>query len=279
MVQDLAIKWIQSHPCTTRTSKETEKSLRKFFEPSQKPEVVCTDNTLEFGNFCEEFSWNHRASVANSTRWCVWDTIRRDGVGEGGRRRCVYTCTPHQAHHTLPPVAIFSPSTQFLCAAFFLFLGMHVFSCSSECVSSSRMRLCLRCRGTSGDCKSRASCEFRARRDVRSARMCDASSGGQLVAPALRIRSASTSARGRDTCTCEEVRGTCTSSDLRDTRAAVPCRVLNGVHHGRHYDRRKPGRHDLGNLTVLYYGCSGVATRENHGHLGLGGSTILHHCG
>ena len=124
--------------------------------------------------------------------------------------------------------------------------------------------------GTSGHCYGRASCEFSSRRDLLSAgsshRVCDASSGGQHVAPALRIRSASTCARRCDTCTCEEVRGTFTSSDLGDTRAAVPCRVLNGSRH----DRRKPGRHDVGNPTVAHYGCGGVATRENHGHLGLG---------
>ena len=100
--------------------------------------------------------------------------------------------------------------------------------------------------GTSGDCCGRSSCEFSARRDLLSAgsshRVCDASSGGHYIALALRIRSASASARGRGTCTCEEVRGTCTSSDLRDARAAVPCRI----HHGRRHDRRKPGRHGLG---------------------------------
>ena len=104
--------------------------------------------------------------------------------------------------------------------------------------------------GTSGDCCGRASCEFSARRDLRSAgsshRVCDASSDGQYVAPALPIRSASTSARGRGTCTCEEVRGTWTSGDLRDVHAAVPCRV----HHGSRHDRRKPGPHVLGRFNI-----------------------------
>ena len=35
VVQDLATQWIQSYPCNTKTSQETEKSLRKFLEPSQ----------------------------------------------------------------------------------------------------------------------------------------------------------------------------------------------------------------------------------------------------
>ena len=50
VVQDLATKWIQSYPCKTKTSHETEKSLRKFFEPSHKPKVNYTDNPLESGN-------------------------------------------------------------------------------------------------------------------------------------------------------------------------------------------------------------------------------------
>ena len=31
VVQDLATQWIQSHPCKTKTSQETEKCLQKFF--------------------------------------------------------------------------------------------------------------------------------------------------------------------------------------------------------------------------------------------------------
>ena len=45
VVQDLATQWIQSYPCKTKTSQETEKSLRKFLEPSEKPKVVYTDNS------------------------------------------------------------------------------------------------------------------------------------------------------------------------------------------------------------------------------------------
>ena len=40
VVQDLATQWIQSYPCKTKTSQETEKSLRKFLEPSEKCKVV-----------------------------------------------------------------------------------------------------------------------------------------------------------------------------------------------------------------------------------------------
>ena len=37
VVQDLATQWIQSYPCKTKTSQETEGSLQKFLEPNRKP--------------------------------------------------------------------------------------------------------------------------------------------------------------------------------------------------------------------------------------------------
>ena len=49
VVQDLATQWIQSYPCITKTLQEREKRLRKFLEPSEKPKVTCTDNSLELG--------------------------------------------------------------------------------------------------------------------------------------------------------------------------------------------------------------------------------------
>ena len=49
VVQELATQWIQSYPCKTKTSQETERSLQKFLEPNRKPKVsfleslyVCT---------------------------------------------------------------------------------------------------------------------------------------------------------------------------------------------------------------------------------------------
>ena len=74
VVQDLATQWIQSYPCKTKTSQETEKSLRKFLEPSEKPQVIETDNSLEFGKSCEDLSRKHRTSTPN-------------GIGERGARR------------------------------------------------------------------------------------------------------------------------------------------------------------------------------------------------
>ena len=43
----------------TRTSQETQMSLMKFLEPTRKPKVIYTDNSLVFGKSCGELSWNH----------------------------------------------------------------------------------------------------------------------------------------------------------------------------------------------------------------------------
>ena len=59
MVQNLATQWIQSYPCKTKTSQETQRSLQKFLEPNRKPKVIYTDNSLEFGKGREDLSWNH----------------------------------------------------------------------------------------------------------------------------------------------------------------------------------------------------------------------------
>ena len=56
VVQDLATGWLQSYPCKTKTSQETQRSLEKFLEPTRKPKVIYTDNCLEFGKSCEHLS-------------------------------------------------------------------------------------------------------------------------------------------------------------------------------------------------------------------------------
>ena len=53
----------QSYPCKTETSEETERSLRKFLEPSQKPKVNHTDKSLDSGKSCEDLPRNHRTST------------------------------------------------------------------------------------------------------------------------------------------------------------------------------------------------------------------------
>ena len=52
VVQDLATQWIQSYPCKTKTSPETQRSLQKFLEPKRN----YTENSLEFGKVCEDLS-------------------------------------------------------------------------------------------------------------------------------------------------------------------------------------------------------------------------------
>ena len=68
MVQDLATHWIQSYPCKTKTSQETERSLQKFLEPSGKPKVLYTDNSLEFGKACKDLSWSHCSSTPHRSQ-------------------------------------------------------------------------------------------------------------------------------------------------------------------------------------------------------------------
>ena len=72
VVQDLATQWIQSHPCKTKTSQETQRSSQKFLEPDRKPKVIYTDNSLEFGKACEDLSWNHCTSTPHRSE-NTWD--------------------------------------------------------------------------------------------------------------------------------------------------------------------------------------------------------------
>ena len=83
VVQVLATQWIQSYPCKTKSSKETQKNLMKFLEPTRKPKVIYTENSLEFGKSCEELSWNHCTSTPHrsETHGIAERAIR--GVKEG----------------------------------------------------------------------------------------------------------------------------------------------------------------------------------------------------
>ena len=78
-VQDLATQWIQSYPCKTKTSQETGKSLQKFLEPTRKPKVIYTDNSLEFGKASEDLSWNHCTSTPHRSE--------TNGIAERAVRR------------------------------------------------------------------------------------------------------------------------------------------------------------------------------------------------
>ena len=63
VIQDLATQWIQSNPCNTKTSQESENRLLKFLESSQAPKVEKTDISMEFGKSWEDLSWNHCTST------------------------------------------------------------------------------------------------------------------------------------------------------------------------------------------------------------------------
>ena len=79
VVQDLATQWIQAHPCKTKTSQETQRSLQKFLEPDRNPIVIYTDNFLEFGKVCEDLSWNHCTSTPHRSE--------TNGIAERAVRR------------------------------------------------------------------------------------------------------------------------------------------------------------------------------------------------
>ena len=79
VVQDLATQWIQSYPCKTKTSQETERSLRKLLEPTAKPKGIYTNNSLDFRKSCEDLSWNHRTSTPHRSE--------TNGIAERAVRR------------------------------------------------------------------------------------------------------------------------------------------------------------------------------------------------
>ena len=51
----------------------------KFLEPTRKPKVIYTDNSLEFGKSCEELSWNHFTSTPHRSE--------TNGIAERAVRR------------------------------------------------------------------------------------------------------------------------------------------------------------------------------------------------
>ena len=68
VAQDLVTQWLQSYTCKTKTSQETHESPMKFLEPTWKPKVMYTDNSLEFGKSFEESSWNHCSSTRHRSQ-------------------------------------------------------------------------------------------------------------------------------------------------------------------------------------------------------------------
>ena len=68
VMQDLATQCVQSYPCKTKISQETQRSLQKFLEPTWKPKVIYSDNSVEFGKACEDLSRNHCTSTTTQIR-------------------------------------------------------------------------------------------------------------------------------------------------------------------------------------------------------------------
>ena len=79
VVQDLATQWIQAYPCRKKTSQETQRSFQKFLKPERKPNVINSDNSLEFGKACEDLSWNHCTSTPHRSE--------TNGIAEKAVRR------------------------------------------------------------------------------------------------------------------------------------------------------------------------------------------------
>ena len=75
----MATQSIQSYPCKTKSSQETQKNLLKFLEQTRKPKVIYTDISLEFGKSCEELSWNYCTSTPHRSE--------TNGIAERAVRR------------------------------------------------------------------------------------------------------------------------------------------------------------------------------------------------
>ena len=79
VMQDLATQWIQSYPCTTKKLLRKRGARNSSCSPNRKPEVIYTDNSLEFGKACEDLSWNHCTSTPHRSE--------TNGVAERAVRR------------------------------------------------------------------------------------------------------------------------------------------------------------------------------------------------
>ena len=59
--------------------RKTQRSLQKFLEPGRNPNVIYTNNSLEFGKACEDLSWNHCTSTPHRSE--------TNGIAERAVRR------------------------------------------------------------------------------------------------------------------------------------------------------------------------------------------------
>ena len=71
------------NPCKTKTSQDTQRSLQKFMEPDRKSKVIYNDNSLEFGEACEDLSWNHCTPTPHrsETNGIAERAVRREKEG------------------------------------------------------------------------------------------------------------------------------------------------------------------------------------------------------
>ena len=76
VVQDPMDPGIRAKQKLHRKPKEACKSS---WSPSRKPEVIYTDNSLEFGKACEDLSWNHCTSTPHRSE--------TNGIAERAVRR------------------------------------------------------------------------------------------------------------------------------------------------------------------------------------------------
>ena len=83
VVQDLATQWLQSYPCKTKTSQETQKSPMKLLEPTRKPKVIYTDNSLEFGKILWRITleslYVNATQIGNT--WDCWESSAQSEKG------------------------------------------------------------------------------------------------------------------------------------------------------------------------------------------------------
>ena len=74
-------------PVQNKNFSGNQKELTKFLEPSEKPKVIYTDNSLQFGKSCEDLSWNHCTSTPHRSE--------TNGIAERAVRH--RTSTPHRS--------------------------------------------------------------------------------------------------------------------------------------------------------------------------------------
>ena len=79
VVQDLATQWIQAYPCKTKTSQETQRSLKSSWSPTGILKSFTLTIPLEFGKACEDLSWNHCTSTPHRSE--------TNGIAERAVRR------------------------------------------------------------------------------------------------------------------------------------------------------------------------------------------------